>query len=265
MSRKTNALLFTRTYSPYGYRPFTVCQDPLLAFGGGFYDSATEGYPLGNGRRVFSPARMRFNSPDALSPFAQGGLNSYVYCAGDPINFNDPSGQFRLPAALRTLAGAKPLKTVVALLLPAKRASRKEFNSGQGSGWFAQVGALSDVTQHLKPGKFERYFATHYPEQTQLRDAVSATNATRVAATPPGGITIVSLTKRMVGSGGWGGKVLKSNHFRGMTYDHAAKVKSNMMHWETLGGDWFARYSKSELPILLDEFQAIRGVSVTYL
>jgi RHS repeat-associated protein len=259
MSRKTNALLFTRTYSPYGYRPFTVCQDPLLAFGGGFYDSATEGYPLGNGRRVFSPVRMRFNSPDALSPFAQGGLNSYVYCAGDPINFNDPSGQFRLPAALRTLAGAKPLKTVVSLLLPAKRASRKKFNSGQGSAWFAQVKKLSKVTRNFKPEEFDHYFETRYPEETQLRDAVSATNAARVAATPPGGLTIFSPTKRMVGSDGRRGKVLESNHFRGMTYDHAAEVKSNMMHWETLGGDWFARYSKSELPTLLDEFQAIRG------
>ncbi|MNI63190.1 hypothetical protein D3C73_1185430 [compost metagenome] len=37
---------------------------------------------------------MRFISPDNLSPFAQGGLNPYAYCEGDPVNFSDPSGHF---------------------------------------------------------------------------------------------------------------------------------------------------------------------------
>jgi len=37
---------------------------------------------------------MRFLSADNLSPFGQGGLNSYAYCAGNPINYIDPSGKF---------------------------------------------------------------------------------------------------------------------------------------------------------------------------
>lgn len=49
---------------------------------------------LGNGHRVYSPALMRFQSPDRLSPFGRGGVNAYAYCGGDPINRIDPSGRF---------------------------------------------------------------------------------------------------------------------------------------------------------------------------
>lgn len=47
---------------------------------------------LGNGYRGYPPAFFRFTVPDSLSPFGAGGVNPYVYCAGDPINRADPSG-----------------------------------------------------------------------------------------------------------------------------------------------------------------------------
>lgn len=76
-------------YTPYGYcRP----QPDLPGFNGEQADPVTGYYLLGNGYRAFNPLLMRFNSPDSLSPFGQGGLNAYAYCAGDPVNFNDPLG-----------------------------------------------------------------------------------------------------------------------------------------------------------------------------
>ncbi|MFJ4048631.1 RHS repeat-associated core domain-containing protein [Pseudomonas hunanensis] len=76
-------------YSPYGY--LSIFQ-AVLGFNGGRPDPVTGCYLLGNGRRVFNPALMRFISPDRMSPFAAGGLNSYAYCIGEPINRLDPSG-----------------------------------------------------------------------------------------------------------------------------------------------------------------------------
>ncbi|WP_459207442.1 RHS repeat-associated core domain-containing protein [Pseudomonas sp. MLB6B] len=96
-----------RTYDPYGLYP--VAQDTSqapLAFNGQRLDLIAEGYLLGNGYRLFSPALRRFCSPDSLSPFGRGGLNNYVYCAGDPLNRTDPSGHFLLPRRQLKIASA---------------------------------------------------------------------------------------------------------------------------------------------------------------
>lgn len=49
---------------------------------------------LGNGYRAYNSNLMRFHSPDGWSPFGEGGINTYVYCTGDPMNQADPSGHF---------------------------------------------------------------------------------------------------------------------------------------------------------------------------
>lgn len=66
---------------------------PGLAFCGEYRDPVTGNYPLGNGHRIYTSSLMRFQSPDTLSPFDEGGLNAYVYCLGDPVNHRDPTGQ----------------------------------------------------------------------------------------------------------------------------------------------------------------------------
>ncbi|WP_411740707.1 MULTISPECIES: RHS repeat-associated core domain-containing protein [unclassified Pseudomonas] len=79
-------------YSPYGHRPDENGLLSLLGFNGERPDPVTGHYLLGNGYRAFNPVLMRFNSPDSWSPFGRGGLNSYAYCLGDPINRHDRNG-----------------------------------------------------------------------------------------------------------------------------------------------------------------------------
>lgn len=64
-----------------------------LGQGGTLHEPLTNWQLLGNGARCYSSALTRFQSPDGLSPFGQGGFNSYAYCHLDPINRKDPSGQ----------------------------------------------------------------------------------------------------------------------------------------------------------------------------
>jgi RHS repeat-associated protein len=79
-------------YTPYGHhRPGNGLLS-LLGFNGERPDPVTGHYLLGNGYRAFNPVLMRFNSPDNLSPFQEGGLNSYAYCKGEPVNNSDSSG-----------------------------------------------------------------------------------------------------------------------------------------------------------------------------
>ncbi|MDH0300238.1 MULTISPECIES: RHS repeat-associated core domain-containing protein [unclassified Pseudomonas] len=79
-------------YTPYGFSAHPTGSG-RLAFIGQYLERSTSHYILGNGYRSFAPALMRFLTPDAWSPFNAGGINSYAYCQGDPINRTDPSGR----------------------------------------------------------------------------------------------------------------------------------------------------------------------------
>lgn len=79
------------SYTAYGGEKLPSPATSLLGFNGELR-IPIGGYLLGNGYRTYNPALMRFNSPDSLSPFEAGGLNSYSYCSGDPVNNIDPSG-----------------------------------------------------------------------------------------------------------------------------------------------------------------------------
>ncbi|XP_055308446.1 uncharacterized protein LOC129572506 [Sitodiplosis mosellana] len=76
-------------WSPYGNGE---TDSSLPGFNGERIDPSSGMYHLGNGYRAYNPVLMRFNCPDSLSPFGEGGINAYAYCAGDPINHTDPSG-----------------------------------------------------------------------------------------------------------------------------------------------------------------------------
>lgn len=92
-----------RAFTPFGH---SESRESLLGFNGEFQDALTGLYPLGNGHRMYSPASMRFCSPDTLAPFDRGGRNTYAYCGNDPVNWRDPSGKWRLlKTALKIAAG----------------------------------------------------------------------------------------------------------------------------------------------------------------
>ncbi|MBV4494330.1 RHS repeat-associated core domain-containing protein [Pseudomonas sp. SWRI12] len=95
----------SHAYSPYGNRTIGNGLLSLLGFNGQRPDPVTGHYLLGNGYRAFNPVLMRFNSPDSWSPFGRGGLNSYTYCLGDPINKIDPTGH--LPNFFAKIFGKK--------------------------------------------------------------------------------------------------------------------------------------------------------------
>ncbi|MNO99398.1 hypothetical protein D3C76_911660 [compost metagenome] len=91
-----------RAYCAFGYRAGSG--GASLGFSGEYLDSGTQGYLLGSGYRLYSPALQRFCSVDSLSPFAEGGLNAYAYCAGDPVNRVDASGHsFSITGVLKAL------------------------------------------------------------------------------------------------------------------------------------------------------------------
>ncbi|WP_131107829.1 RHS repeat-associated core domain-containing protein [Pseudomonas sp. Sample_10] len=81
-------------YSPYGLQSGVSQAGTHLGFNGQLKERPTGWYHLGNGHRIYNPVLMRFHSPDRLSPFGKGGVNVYVYCSGDPVNFTDPSGEY---------------------------------------------------------------------------------------------------------------------------------------------------------------------------
>lgn len=79
-------------YGAYGERRPEDDLQCLLGFNGEVRDELSGWYLLGRGYRVYNPSLMCFHSPDSLSPFDAGGINPYMYTAGDPINFTDPTG-----------------------------------------------------------------------------------------------------------------------------------------------------------------------------
>ena len=103
-------------YSPYGHHPVANGLLSVLGFNGERPDPITGHYLLGQGYRAFNPVLMRFNSPDSFSPFGDGGINAYAYCAGDPINSSDPDGHVSLRSlgrALRRFFSGRSQKTEV--------------------------------------------------------------------------------------------------------------------------------------------------------
>jgi RHS repeat-associated protein len=138
-------------YSPYGHRPLGNGLLSLLGFNGERPDPVTGHYLLGNGYRAFNPVLMRFNSPDSWSPFGEGGLNAYAYCAGDPRNRVDPTGHLWLFKGVRSLW-------------------RNLFKSSKTANIYKHDATLSKKISAQKGLKLEKVEAEHTATKLQLEE-----------------------------------------------------------------------------------------------
>ncbi|MCL6705189.1 RHS repeat-associated core domain-containing protein [Pseudomonas sp. T1.Ur] len=153
-------------YTPYGHRAPENGLLSLLGFNGERPDPVTGHYLLGNGYRAFNPVLMRFNSPDSLSPFGEGGLNAYMYCVGDPVNRQDPTGHLSFfPKGFNPIKGLRNL-------LGLRKASPRKADTPLATGKKYLVGfhgTSEDSAQSLlKSGVKEGYEGTN----SRLEDLV---------------------------------------------------------------------------------------------
>ena len=109
----------TPVYGAYGQSTTGASR---LGYAGALREQDTGWYFLGD-YRIYNTVLMRFHSRDSLSPFGEGGLNGYAYCAGDPVNRIDPSGHawtdWLLPAAGLVLGMIGTVASLGALAAPA--------------------------------------------------------------------------------------------------------------------------------------------------
>lgn len=84
------------SHTPFGHIQRAQHGHSSIAYNGQHRELISSHYLLGHGYRAYDPILMRFHSPDSASPFGRGGINSYAYVLGDPINNLDPSGHLPL-------------------------------------------------------------------------------------------------------------------------------------------------------------------------
>lgn len=103
-------------YTAYGFTATAPSSQAVLGFNGEHLQAETSLYILGAGYRIYSPTLLRFYSADNLSPFSTGGLNTYAYCSGDPVNRVDPTGHsgllVRMLKGIGNIFGRRPGKTL---------------------------------------------------------------------------------------------------------------------------------------------------------
>lgn len=73
---------------------------------GELYDTASGGYFLGSGYRLYRPDLQGFTTQDNLRVGGLTGINRYLYGRGDPINRYDPDGRLSWNAWVNYAYGA---------------------------------------------------------------------------------------------------------------------------------------------------------------
>jgi RHS repeat-associated protein len=161
-------------YTAYGHRAQDAAVSGSLGYNGQRREEVTGGYLLGNGYRAFSPVLMRFNSPDSLSPFGEGGVNAYAYCEGDSINNVDPSGHTPWTMFMASIKRNPALNTTHARY-EAKRQSMA-FHSGdteQAASVAAKSRLRTEIAKTPKVASDRRQRATIPPPDYSSDDDAS--------------------------------------------------------------------------------------------
>ncbi|PHN79485.1 hypothetical protein AO071_23725 [Pseudomonas syringae] len=160
-------------YSPYGLRSLQTSALSVPGFTGQTIDPITGYYLLGNGLRAFNPTLMRFNSPDTLSPFGEGGINGYAYCGGNPVNNVDPTGRvFKVVVAVFSTRTIKSVKLISEQFNDVIETARKGLIPAVGSSMPLQGSRkwLDDALERFNDSQssfiknlrqVNRHFATH--------------------------------------------------------------------------------------------------------
>lgn len=183
-------------YDPFGYGYGTAARP---AFDGQVLEALSGCYLLGHGHRAYSPVLRRFWLPDRLSPFGAGGLNAYMYCKGDPVNYQDPSGRMARP-----MAGIGLIMAIVGGgLLSVDGAGAQAVGSGLlGAGVLLGVGGLAGMAAGGRRGSTlvpnvqsrPRFSSLSLPESRSFAGSPSAT-------TSSGGSVIVRMNSGSFSSG----------------------------------------------------------------
>ena len=163
-------------YSPYGHRRAESSFTSLLCFNGERPDPVTGHYLLGNGYRAFNSVLMRFNSPDSLSPFGKGGLNSYVFCLGDPSNRNDRTGHYSINS-LATALLTKRVKSLDGRYYVKIKDNVNIFDALRARDGLKYINRQLNTNEEIANTTFDADYANRYVPQETLPSLKDLTHA----------------------------------------------------------------------------------------
>ncbi|MDR1891517.1 MAG: S8 family serine peptidase [Oscillospiraceae bacterium] len=107
----------TFAYDAYGNETTAAGSNNPFRYSGEYFDASTGLYYLR--ARYYDPQIGRFTQEDP----ARDGINWYAYCAGDPVNYWDPSGLFSVTGLFKKAASAvtSAVKTVTSAVTSAAK------------------------------------------------------------------------------------------------------------------------------------------------
>lgn len=182
LGENVHARLFARMTQRVAYLPFgwsLVGGRGCLGFAGQWQELGAGLYLPGNGYRGYSPALGRFLQPDAGSPFLQGGIHAYAYCAADPINRADYNGRSFTPLVIASLVSGVATSALHVVNLGSK--SAKDTRAAMTTGIrLALLASLASVVSSV--------VASTQPDDQQTQAALGWTSI---------GLGVVSVALRM--------------------------------------------------------------------